>query len=317
MRNPVHLMVQQLTGKQTLEDCSLEEIRRIVQRYPYYAPAQFLLLQKLRQSGTAEEADAQHKKAVLYYPDPLAFEVFISSEKFYVSDDELPATTDSVFTGEEPEQEFSQIESDLSTQLETIEVHSASVEYPVENGIEKDRLENVSDADATDVEVTNGEMRSANVAIAYKPEDISLSIEEEPQPILPATTGVPAVDAVTFEPFHTVDYFASQGIKISQDEVPKDKLGKQLKSFTEWLKTMKRLPATELKEGTENGAEKSVEGVATRSLSSSEVLTEAMAEVWAKQGVPQKALDIYNKLSLHNPSKRDYFAAKIENLKQS
>jgi hypothetical protein len=47
------------------------------------------------------------------------------------------------------------------------------------------------------------------------------------------------------------------------------------------------------------------------------VVTEAMAEVWLKQGNNGKALDIYNKLSLLNPSKKAYFAAKIENLKPS
>ena len=99
--------------------------------------------------------------------------------------------------------------------------------------------------------------------------------------------------------------------------MPKDKLGKQMKSFTEWLKTMKRLPVSHIAESAESPAEKKVESMADRSVSDSEVVTEAMAEVWAKQGNPEKALDIYNKLVLLNPSKRAYFAAKIETLKQS
>ena len=40
-----------------------------------------------------------------------------------------------------------------------------------------------------------------------------------------------------------------------------------------------------------------------------------MAEVWEKQGNPEKAIDIYNKLSLLEPSKSTYFAAKIEEIK--
>lgn len=62
--------------------------------------------------------------------------------------------------------------------------------------------------------------------------------------------------ALTFEPYHTVDYFASQGIKFSQEELPKDKLGKQLKSFTQWLKTMKRLPSTPAIDSSQTTAEK-------------------------------------------------------------
>jgi hypothetical protein len=45
-------------------------------------------------------------------------------------------------------------------------------------------------------------------------------------------------------------------------------------------------------------------------------VTEAMAEVWEKQGNTIKALELYEKLSLLDPSKSSYFAAKIEHLKQ-
>ena len=47
-------------------------------------------------------------------------------------------------------------------------------------------------------------------------------------------------EAMLFEPMHMVDYFASQGIKLTEEVQTADKLGKQLKSFTEWLKTMKK-----------------------------------------------------------------------------
>jgi hypothetical protein len=119
---------------------------------------------------------------------------------------------------------------------------------------------------------------------------------------------------LTFEPFHTVDYFASQGIKISDNERPKDKFGQQLKSFTDWLKTLKKAP-----DGTEVAipavAEQKVEQMAMHSLDQSEVVTEAMAEVWEKQGNHKEARAVYDKLKLLNPSKSAYFAAKIEQLK--
>jgi hypothetical protein len=120
-----------------------------------------------------------------------------------------------------------------------------------------------------------------------------------------------------FEPFHTVDYFASQGIKIRDEELVKDKLGKQLKSFTEWLKTMKRLPAAELARQGEPVLEQKVEQLAETSIQERQVFTEAMAEVWEKQGNKEKAIEIYNKLSLLDPSKSAYFAAKIAELKKN
>jgi len=128
----------------------------------------------------------------------------------------------------------------------------------------------------------------------------------------------PAANAdLLFEPYHTVDYFASQGIKLSQEEVPKDKFGKQLKSFTEWLKTLKRLPATEVTKEIDTSAESKVQHLAEDSVHSSDVVTEAMAEVWIKQGNREKAIETYNKLGLLNPSKKAYFAGLIENLKRS
>ena len=44
-------------------------------------------------------------------------------------------------------------------------------------------------------------------------------------------------------------------------------------------------------------------------------VTETMAEVLIKQDKNDEAIRIYEKLSLLNPSKRAYFAAKIEQLK--
>ena len=45
-----------------------------------------------------------------------------------------------------------------------------------------------------------------------------------------------------------------------------------------------------------------------------EVVTEAMAEVLLLQGKRDKALAVYDKLSLLNPDKRAYFAARIKEL---
>lgn len=153
-------------------------------------------------------------------------------------------------------------------------------------------------------------------AVEEKPVEKEEAILTEPKkeviaPSLKIETP-PATDSlITFEPFHTVDYFASQGIKLSVEESSKDKFGKQLMSFTEWLKTMKRLPASQ-KTQIQGPAEKQVENLAAHSVQSAEVLTEAMAEVWLRQGNKAKAVEIYRKLSLLNPSKSSYFAAKIE-----
>ena len=121
-------------------------------------------------------------------------------------------------------------------------------------------------------------------------------------------------EEMLFEPMHLVDYFASQGIKLTEEVQTADKLGRQLKSFTEWLKTMKKIHVEE-EELTTDQSDQVIQTLAEKSNTEGEVLTESMAEVFIKQGKLTKAAEVYQKLSLLNPAKSAYFAAKSENLK--
>ncbi|OJU23674.1 MAG: hypothetical protein BGN92_00585 [Sphingobacteriales bacterium 41-5] len=126
----------------------------------------------------------------------------------------------------------------------------------------------------------------------------------------------PAKASLSFTPYHTIDYFASQGIKISNEIKSADKFGNQLKSFTSWLKEMRRLPEAEIISKFSNFEQTKVEKMAETSLTGENAITEAMAQVWIKQNNRQKAIEIYKKLSLQNPAKSAFFAAKIEHLKK-
>jgi hypothetical protein len=186
-------------------------------------------------------------------------------------------------------------------------------------------------------DVANHELKEAptGISMATAQSESNDIIEEEPddnntnnpaetsehEPVLPHTAALAAIDMsapaegeLSFEAYHTVDYFASQGIKLSQEDVGKDKFGRQLKSFTDWLKVMKRVSpgtaATPQDAKTEDG----VASQATHSVAESDIVTESMAEVWAKQGNRRKAADIYRKLSLLYPAKSAYFVAKINDL---
>jgi len=125
-----------------------------------------------------------------------------------------------------------------------------------------------------------------------------------------------AQNDVLFEPYHTIDYFASQGIRLDKLEpVPKDRLGRQLKSFTEWLKSMKKLPQASIEKALAENEESAVVAAASHSVEGKDVITEAMAEVFEKQGLHDKAIEVYRKLSLLNPAKSAYFADRINVLK--
>ncbi len=121
-------------------------------------------------------------------------------------------------------------------------------------------------------------------------------------------------EELVFEPLFASDYFASQGIKLSAEIKSDDKLGKQMKSFTEWLKTMKKADAGKLPE-TSGIADKAVSDMAEKSNTTAQVVTESMADVFIQQGKLNKAIEIYEKLSLLNPSKSVFFADKIKSLK--
>jgi hypothetical protein len=121
---------------------------------------------------------------------------------------------------------------------------------------------------------------------------------------------------VPIEPLYAVDYFASQGIKL-KDEDGKDKLSQKLRSFTEWLKTMKRIHPEKLEQEMDSQTSTVIQHIAEHSNELEDVVTEAMAEVYARQGLRNKAAEVYQKLSLLNPNKRAYFAARISKLNET
>jgi len=121
---------------------------------------------------------------------------------------------------------------------------------------------------------------------------------------------------ISNEPYHTVDYFASQGIKPTLDDNPQDKLGRQVKRFTEWIKHMKQVGSEDaLQQINDPVLESTIQNIANTSNSSREIVTETMAEVLIKQGKIDKAIQLYIKLSFLNPDKSAFFASKIQQLK--
>ncbi len=119
----------------------------------------------------------------------------------------------------------------------------------------------------------------------------------------------------TEEPYYTIDYFASQGIKLEEIKQAHDQFETKVKRFTDWLKQMKRVNPHPSDLGTDPETEQIIENIAASSNETREIVTEAMAEVLIKQGKMNKAIQLYIKLSFLNPDKSTYFAAKIEALK--
>lgn len=127
------------------------------------------------------------------------------------------------------------------------------------------------------------------------------------------------------EPLFTQDYFAFTGTRLP-DQIENDKKPtlEQLQSFTGWLRTMKKtiisshdpdLGGEEIRDMEDPDPDIS-EYAAEKDIKNEEdVTTESMADVRVSRGEYDKAIAIYEKLSLSNPEKSSYFAQKIEALK--
>lgn len=168
---------------------------------------------------------------------------------------------------------------------------------------------------------TAGKPSSFNTTIAEQPveEDEHEKMFQSIKAMLDASTDEAGKDVeggiIPMDPYHTIDYFASQGIKLELEPNPQDKLGMQLKKFTHWLRQMKKLGPEDALDNEETPEEAAVQQIADSSNTAREVVTEAMAMVLEKQGKNEKAVQLYIKLSFLNPHKSSYFADKIKNLK--
>lgn len=112
------------------------------------------------------------------------------------------------------------------------------------------------------------------------------------------------------------DYFAEQGIEIDLAKLPQDNFTKQLRSFTAWLKVLKQADFEQEMPQIAEEQEKMITDIAEKANKTADIITESMAEIWAKQGNKRKAIDTYSKLSFIFPEKSVYFASQIEQLKQ-
>ncbi|MBV4359564.1 hypothetical protein [Pinibacter aurantiacus] len=283
-------IIQEIFHQRRLEDVSLEQLQTLAADEPYFAPGHFLLLKKLQQ--TADPGfESQLHKTVLYFGNPLWLQYLLQ-----------PTINEPVT---EIKREHVHAANVPATQPEAA-IAAPVVDYQPQTAIA------VQEEEVLQKEAVNDDSEVIN---AHSNEAIKL------EPAVTEEKTASQEDSVIFEPYHTIDYFASLGIKVGKNVPVNDKLGKQLKSFTEWLKTLKRLPdstiAAQEAEEHQPMPDARVEAMAEVSIKEKETLTESMAEVLLKQGKKETAIEMYNKLSLLNPDKSHYFAAKIEALKQN
>ncbi|NCI46019.1 hypothetical protein [Sediminibacterium soli] len=288
MNNTREKALHHLTGNSDEAGIPLEYWQQLAEQYPYFAPAQFFLASKLRQRSPSAAA-AQQVKTALYFSNPYWLQYQLQSSVAVVADKAEKAV---IPTLESIRETMRNIDRNQSIQDEPEEPAPEEEDTLPEEALEEQ--ENLAETKLSNI-------LSEQFADFKKPVDNNDKLDIETQG----------------ERLHTVDYFASQGIKIDLDKLPQDKLSSHLRKFTDWLKEMKNPQTGQAGAdlGTTAEMEDAVAEIAKTSNVSREVLTEAMAEVLVKQGQVAKAIHLLGKLSFINPEKSSYFAARIEQLK--
>ena len=343
-------------GNRSLQATPVEKLRTLATGYPFFPVAQFFLAKKLKEEYDDNFVSQSHK-AVLYFHNPLLFDLLLNTE--WPAENASPQKEK---TGLPAKEEFTTSATSF-TQGKTIQEPIVQTFAEGENknfvDFENSAPENSKDSEdpltslgksflktfpenneatVTENDANNTELKEGTFA---EPDDLydagkliksteNLSPAEEPdehermfrsiKAMLDSTAEDAEVSSenteIPLDPYYTIDYFASQGIKLDLEVNPQDKLGQNLKKFTQWLRHMKKLGPEDAKVEIENSeAEADVQKMADSSNSVREVVTEAMAAVLEKQGKKSKAIELYNKLSFLNPDKSTYFAAQIEKLK--
>lgn len=288
-----------------LDEVSTEQLQQVTEEYPYYGTAHFLLAKKLYHSKETK-AEQALQKAVLHFPTELllhfnlnyteeAAETIVTAleieEPVHKTEDENESNP---FLEDLPEEEipFSEVTEDI------ILNDKFSSAIPTSSELVADVApEEAEPAEAEDVVIQDklSNLLQEQAAAFEKPVETA---EEIPVEIIAP---------------HRVDYFESQGIKLEDEK--NDKLSTQLKRFTDWLKQMKRINPNPTELRNDEAGEHEARDRAQHSNEPEEIVTETMAEVLIKQGKPEQAINIYEKLSFINPTKSAYFAAKIGELK--
>jgi hypothetical protein len=292
-------VVSSLLGKDSLRDLEASELKHLALQYPY---ASFLHLLRSRKLKDGQDAE---------YPHSVALTALYINNPHWLHHQLQAVTTGSRV--QEWEKAMSAPEEDEALDMPEIEDPDA---------VETSEVSDISQTSLIEEETVSPPRHPE--APEYLDEGTPPIPAEEPEQdhitgrlsdIL-KEANAPVVDtAVPIEPLYTIDYFASVGIRLPAEPEQGDQLGSKLKSFTEWLKDMRRLHPEKLEAQMDAGSETRIRKDAELSNDPAGVLTETMATVFLQQGLKEKAVEVYRKLSLLEPAKSGYFASKIDEIK--
>ncbi|MFZ4056589.1 MAG: hypothetical protein ACOYKE_00555 [Ferruginibacter sp.] len=320
------MLYESLTAQATSPETVKAQLELLVSQYPYFIPARYFLLRNTPESNAKYASLAAQTAA--HFSNGYRLQHRLMSDSMEQTSIESVLDTPSndhliyPITNKEDQPSLTENkEADLEIESAQFSAETTDEAIPETNAViieaEEPKADNLEEViQALDSELLSNE---ENEEIDTE-ENESLDSNFSDQPLPGAAhrfneINTANVNQPLFEPLHTTDYFASVGIKISDQVLASDRLGIQLRSFTDWLKTMKKLHGDQIPVQNTVKAEENVQHLAEISNTKEEIVTEAMAEVLVQQGKKNKAIEVYQKLSLLNPTKIAYFAAKIDQLR--
>lgn len=277
----------QLTGKLKMSKLTTAALQQMADRVPYFAPARFFAVAGSQKQWTREAWEKEAVRTNLYFSNPYWLQYQLDTIGETMEEQTMRAESYAIPTVEAVKEMMRKIDPSQETT------------GAVEEGDADDTEAVPAEPAQTETDSKIAGILSSQLADFKKPveADAVLDIEVEKKRL------------------HTIDYFASQGIRIDLNSIPQDKLTSHLRKFTDWLKQIKQVNTAPNDLGTNLELEKAVAENAKNSNETREIVTETMADVLVKQGQVEKAIQLYIKLSFLNPEKSSYFAAKIKQLK--
>lgn len=295
----------------------------LLEKYPFYVPVRYS--EHMRASSTIPYDTSAISLLRLYMCDWLQFCAYVNDSKSTTNIDDNDETI------------FEQRISVDDTVSDNVNIVVDSSE--MNNSVDATNIvhENNIDTEVNDLPVLINE---------HVIDVLNVATFEQAKVERIESTSVDNIEDLVTTPVSADDYFRHQGEIVSSDlpdvdsivetDSSKDKKLMVMMSFAEWLTHFKKTSDSAKEEDMERKALKSmwqkeklaaaieeeneeipdnVFQMAVNSIAKEDGLaSESLAEIYVKQGKPEKAIEMYKKLSLRNPQKNQYFASKIEEL---
>jgi tetratricopeptide (TPR) repeat protein len=290
-------IIQHIFREQDLSQVEEAALERLVADYPYFTAARLLLAQK-HYSRDHNLADPVIKRAQLYSNNHYYFYQQITGGSAIP-----PAATE--------------------------EEDSAPAALPQQEMMIPEMVETEEEETEAGIQQQPNVLLVAQLDEAAPEEQTASDTADDGLPIKIFPLEMPDEETtLIFQPLYTEDYFAYKKIKEpGQAEELNEQGMADMKSFTDWLRDMKRSFTQKtnkdwyhqqlhrIYEDEDPEVSEAVEKMAMESITlNDDIVSETLAEIWAKQHQYQTAIQIYQKLSLLNPDKSAYFAQKIKEL---